>query len=117
MGDTIGTQGMHTYAVDKGYDRRHWRAKDSSDWNTLTIKTEAAITHARSWMGVKSCMVNPKLSPITFYVEPVAQHYFLNLLQQGKTEDEAYMEVVAMRPCPVYLRRGYNQILLHNKRA
>jgi hypothetical protein len=116
MGDTIGTQGMHTYAVDKGYDRRAFRAKNSADWNTLTIRTEPAIIHARSWMGVKSCMVNPKLSPITFYVEPVAENYFLDLLKQGRTEDEAYLEVTAMRPCPVYLRGGYNQILLHNRR-
>lgn len=117
MGDRIGTQGISNFTPDKGYDRRHWRAKDSRDWNTITIKTEAAITHARSWMGIKSCMVNPKLTPITFYVEPAAQNLFLNILKQGKTEDAAYLEVVALRPCPVYIRGGYNQILLHNRRT
>jgi hypothetical protein len=117
MGDTIGTQGMYTYAVDQGYDRRPWRAKDSSGWNTIQIETVEVIKFAKKLMGVESCMVNPKHTPLNFYVEPVAQNLFIKLLQEGKTNDEAFMEVFAMRPCPVYLRRGYNQILMHNRKS
>ncbi len=116
MGDTITSGGgIHNVSVDQGYDRRPWRAQNSSDWPTLTIETRAGLELVFARMGLPA--PPPTQGPVTFAVEPAAVPVLIADWDTGKqTGDERLIEVLTRRPSPVYLRRGVNQILLHNRR-
>lgn len=116
MGDTITTGGgIHNIGpANSHFNRSPWRAKDDTGWPTLKIETPAGVAFCLQRLGLPPTR-NPR--PLTFKVEPAAAEEIIRGWDtRVQTGDERLMEVMQRRPCPVYLRRGCNQILLHTAR-